>query len=569
MFSYLISLRSEINLGALVLLLFSALWLWHAVKRRCLIPDDKLTNAKGAPPTFPYIIPFVGSLPIAYLFNPRAFVLDRYNFFQSLHPTRVKILHQEFYIVQGRENVKALFKSSWACTTIPFVKFALGHAFGLPAKALRLYDKDDSGCNHVPHPGSTVEARNRIDYRVHESLARFLEGKGLPPFWNRFRNNITQRLHALRDRIGSDWGHHADLMKVVGDEATVAILEALCGPYLLALNPDFVESFWNFDRNLQTYLQGIPWFLAPRAYADRKRALDAVKAWQQHARDHFTESAIDADGDDPFWGCSFFRERQAMFLEMDGFDHDAIASQDFGAIWAARNAVTATSWAIFEIYRDPELLAAIRAEVDGCRVDAGSVDTPAKFDTDRLFRLPVLQAVYAETLRLRMHFYIIRMPDRVDMRIRDWIIPRRKVIVTSTTVAHMDSEVWSTGANNEHPLDEFWIGRFLRHPQKESHDASKSHGSDSIFSMKELEGSWLAYGGGTRQCPGRHFAKRQILLTVALMITLFDCEILEDGLHAKEDFSLNGFGGGVSHAAGKIPVRIRRRARGTGSRPKS
>ena len=43
---------------------------------------------------------------------------------------------------------------------------------------------------------------------------------------------------------------------------------------------------------------------------------------------------IDSDGDDSLWGSSFFRKRQKMFLEMDGFDHTAIASEDFGAIWA-------------------------------------------------------------------------------------------------------------------------------------------------------------------------------------------------------------------------------------------
>lgn len=155
------------------------------------------------------------------------------------------------------DNVKALFKGSSACTSIPFVKFALGHAFGLPAQALKLFDKDDSGGNSVPHSDSTVEARNRIDYRVHDSLTRFLEGKGLSPFWNRFADNIAHRLYSMHGRIGSDWAYQPDLMKVVGDEATVAILDALCGPYLLALNPDFLESFWNFDRNLQTYLQGM------------------------------------------------------------------------------------------------------------------------------------------------------------------------------------------------------------------------------------------------------------------------------------------------------------------------
>jgi hypothetical protein len=70
------------------------------------------------------------------------------------------------------------------------------------------------------------------------------------------------------------------------------------------------------------------------AYAVRRRALKAVQVWQQHAREHFTDSAIDSDGDDPFWGSSFFRERQEMFLEMDGFDFADIASSDFGAIWA-------------------------------------------------------------------------------------------------------------------------------------------------------------------------------------------------------------------------------------------
>lgn len=277
------------------------------------------------------------------------------NFFQSAHPVLIKILTQEFYVIRGPENVKALFKNSWACSSIPFVKFALGYAFGLPASALSLYDKDDSGGGHVPRPDSKVETRNRIDYRVHHSLVQLLEGKGLLPFWDRFAENITQQVHELHDRLGSDWDYHADLMKVIGDEAAVAIINALCGPYFLKLNPHFLKDFWEFDRNLQTYLQGmtvdlkhmvtylgtsliqfpgVPWFLAPRAYAARKRVLNAVKVWQQHARDHFENSAIGADGDDPFWGSSFFRERHEMFLEMDGVDHAAIASQDFGAIWA-------------------------------------------------------------------------------------------------------------------------------------------------------------------------------------------------------------------------------------------
>ncbi|KAJ4423350.1 hypothetical protein N0V82_001953 [Gnomoniopsis sp. IMI 355080] len=544
--------------SSLALLLLAIFWYNYTTKRDEFAAHSRHDGAgQRTPPTFPYFFPLLGTLPMAYLWNPKSFLLDSTNFFQCAYPVRVKVLTYEFYAVQGPEFVKDLFKGSGGCTSIPFVKFALGYAFGLPAKALRLYDDDDSGGGHVPHPDSRVEARNRVDYRDHTSLVRFLEGPGLTPFNDRFEENITHRLCELHQRIGHGVEHHDDLMKVVQDESMVSIFTALCGPYLLRLNPTFLEDFAEFDRNLQTYLQGVPWILAPGAYAARKRVVDAVKLWQQYAREHSGQSDRK---DDEFWGSSFFRERQQMFLEMDGFDYDAIASADFGAIWASRNAVAATSWASFDIYRDPDLLARVRAEVDSCALKGPDGCTvTSKFDIDRLLRLPMLQAVYAETLRLRMHFYIIRMTDRAEMRLQDWVIPRRKVIVTPTTVAHMNTDVWRTGLNNEHPVDQFWAGRFL-HPKNANDDEDPEVASaDSMaFSAKGLEGSWIPYGGGPRQCPGRHFAKRQIILTTALVVSLFDCEILENS-DVQEDFTLKGFGGGMSYALGKVPIRLRRR----------
>jgi hypothetical protein len=181
-------------------------------------------------------------------------------FFRRPYPVRVKILHYEFYVVQGAQNIKALFKNSWACTSVPFVKFALGYAFGLPSKALALYDKDDSGGGHVPHADSTVEARNRIDYLSHQAMIRFLEGKGLTPLWNRFAGDITTRLHDLHSSLSADWESRLNLISIVEDETTSSIISALCGPHLLRLSPSFLRDFWEFDRNLQTYLQGrISW----------------------------------------------------------------------------------------------------------------------------------------------------------------------------------------------------------------------------------------------------------------------------------------------------------------------
>jgi len=169
----------------------------------------------------------------------------------------VKILHYEFYVVRGQENVKQLFKSSSAFTANTFSKFALVYAFAWPSKAAQLYDKDDSGSAHVPHPDSTVEPRNRIDYLAHQSLVQFLEGKGLLPFWNRYADNVTRQIGRLHSRIGPDWEVHADLMMLVENQATISVFNALCGPHLLRLNPNFLQDFYDFDRNLQTYLQGM------------------------------------------------------------------------------------------------------------------------------------------------------------------------------------------------------------------------------------------------------------------------------------------------------------------------
>ncbi|KAJ4304490.1 hypothetical protein N0V90_000016 [Kalmusia sp. IMI 367209] len=248
------------------------------------------------------------TLLVSVYLKPIAKPVRRSSSFKSAHPVRVKILTYEFYVVQGPENIKSLFKNLWTCTLILFVKFVLGYAFGLPRRALNFYDKDDSGSGYVSYLGSTVSDQKRIDYRVYQSLFTFLEGTGLAPFYNRFAENMTQQLNLFHDRAEAEWIHHADLMQMVENTVTVSTLDALCGPHLLRLNPDFLHDFWVFDRNLQTYLQGIPWFLASVAYMARNRVLEAVQIWQQHATDNFDYSAIGPDGDDPFWSTSFFRE---------------------------------------------------------------------------------------------------------------------------------------------------------------------------------------------------------------------------------------------------------------------
>lgn len=158
---------------------------------------------------------------------------------------------------------------------------------------------------------------------------------------------------------------------------------------------------------------------------------------------------------------------------------------------------------------------------------------------------PLLQAIHAETLRLRGHGLFIRKAEQ-DVDINGWRIPKGGTTVASSTPRHMDSSVWrDRGGNICPPVDVFYPKRFLR-----------AEGSSVEFTLKGTEGSWIPFGAGWNICPGRHFAKLQAVFTVALLVSTFDCELRGEG---SDGPSMKNFGVGILGPVRKIPFWIRRR----------
>jgi hypothetical protein len=114
------------------------------------------------------------------------------------------------------------------------------------------------------------------------------------------------------------------------DDVTAALIDAMCGKGLLDRNPTFIKAFWNFCDNLPTFMKSTPRFLAPQAFKSRDEALAAVVDWQAWANENFDPDTVDAEGDDPFWGFKFFRERFSTFVYDMGFDARDIASMEMG-----------------------------------------------------------------------------------------------------------------------------------------------------------------------------------------------------------------------------------------------
>ena len=199
-----------------------------------------------------------------------------------------------------------------------------------------MYKSDDSGLGAQPVPGSHVAPHNRIDYRTHAGLLKFTNGTGLEGFYERWATGYRKRLGSLD--IRDEWVEMPDFMVFFCDNFGSALIESICGPALLRLNPDFARDFSKYDLAMPGLLKGLPKWMIPQAYRARDKLLSSIKQWHGSARGQFEVSLIDQDGDtDPYWGSAFIRERQGadgIFTTVDNFDQDARAASDLGFIWA-------------------------------------------------------------------------------------------------------------------------------------------------------------------------------------------------------------------------------------------
>ena len=164
-----------------------------------------------------------------------------------------------------------------------------------------------------------------------------------------------------------------------------------------------------------------------------------------------------------------------------------------------------------------------------------------------------------------------------DFELDGWRFRKNRMIFFCSRAVHLNASLWNTGsANDSHPVDEFWADRFLTYPDQDTvARENKTHrpmpgsceedgpGTAPVFSLKGLEKCWVPFGGGPTMCPGRTFAKNEMLGSFAILSTKFDVELLTQDQDVKPDMSF--FSIGVTPPKGNIPFRIRRRD-GSGSK---
>ncbi|KAJ4352588.1 uncharacterized protein N0V89_007937 [Didymosphaeria variabile] len=243
------------------------------------------------------------------------------------------LLAKDLYIIQGSEYVLAHLGQTSTSNTIFNANF-LRQACGMSDKGV---DRLGSELEETPE---YFQRKNYLAaaplYAWSSSVIhRYLAGRGAHKLSQRFETNLRDRIRTYHDSSVSDSVVLSDFHDFFTSYVTAALLDSMCGKGLLAKNPTFTQAFWTFCDSLPIFMKRTPRIPASQAYKARDEVIAAVQTWQTWASDNFDADTtpLDDDGDDPFWGSKFFRERFSTFVFEMGFDARDMASMELGFLF--------------------------------------------------------------------------------------------------------------------------------------------------------------------------------------------------------------------------------------------
>ena len=243
----------------------------------------------------------------------------------------IKLVGMPLYVLTGRENVRAIRKYHGHITDPGVHEFCLIRVFGVDKKAVKMYSQDDSGLHAKPAPHSSIAPHNRVDYHTHMTFLKIFHGDGLNTLFRRWHISFSRRMADMQ--IGTQWVEGSNFETFWMPSMVASLNEAMVGPILEAVNPNFTNDFLEFYPYAHSLMNGVAKVFMPRAIALRDSLKRDFMTWHAVARSSFRESDVGEDGTDRWWGLSAFRDRQRLFSQVDDWDHATLASLDFGLLW--------------------------------------------------------------------------------------------------------------------------------------------------------------------------------------------------------------------------------------------
>jgi Cytochrome P450 len=348
--------------------------------------------------------------------------------------------------------------------------------------------------------------------------------------WNEFlvkTEAVNELTKEFTYRLGSDLD--SDERLINGKVLEIGILEwvrghmfnastiALMGQRILEIYPGFTTDFWGYDRAMLSMFFGLPRIASPQSYEAFETCMKGLTKWRKQCLEECNGAPEDPNSSrswEPIWGSRVNRARQYFYEERKINDTSKAASDLIFIFGLASNAIPATGWILMHLldpFGDKTLLPRLMKELKS------TVGPDSKPDISKLIALPLLQSIFQEVLRLYTDVLIARDTNEdlvlpFDYGKKSMLLRKGTVIMASSYIGHHDTNVW-----NDPPANEFYAERFLKHNPETGKD---------VFSLAGTNGKLFPWGGGKSICPGRIFAKQEVLGAVAMILLKFKFESL-------------------------------------------
>ena len=320
-----------------------------------------------------------------------------------------------------------------------------------------------------------------------------------------------------------------DLLVWIRHFVAMATANFLYGPANpLAASPALEESFWDFDHGLGALLIGVmPSVTARKPYLGREALVKAFTAYIEQGEDARASKIV---------------QERIRIARQYGWTTEATAREEVSFLFAGIvNTATTTFWSVLQLLANPDLLAAVRAELaaSGAVVTtaaaAGDNNDDAAAETKGWRRqlnldlvksaCPTLAAVFRECLRVGSDNYSVRLVKADTVIAGKWHLSANSVVQIAGGVMHADKAIWGPDAEDFNP------SRFLKPAVAGANGAANgANGSSGGSGQGGVHpAAFRGFGGGKTLCPGRHFATNEILAFVAMIVLTFDLEAPSGG----------------------------------------
>ena len=378
---------------------------------------------------------------------------------------------------------------------------------------------------------------------------------------------------------------NVDLYTLARDFTAQVSITVLAGRDFVKSYPGFTHNLFTMDSGFALMALGLPSWLPIRlmrdALAARTKMVDSLDSFQRRldsvtsgVADDFTKARCE-DVSNVFW------ERNKVYRAR-GLAFEDRANYELALLWAMNaNTSSFVFWVLLYVYAHPTALENIRREVDqhvrSTHASRNSAEegyqhlaaAPEVLDFDAsalLLRCPWLRAAYLEAFRMASQpTGSRRVLEPLTINLRNPaasatnVAPAERLTIPKGTYLSVPYVVPQFDAQTYPEPYQFRPERFLQPvaPAAEQADANGTGGTKAEWKIRPS--TLKPWGEGASICRGRVFAEREVLIMVALVISVWDVEPIERTVNGEWKIPTQVPGTGVAQPGSPMMVTIRKR----------